>query len=69
LVLEAAAANKIIMKNGKAVGVQLQEGRVLNAKVVISSLDPHTTFLDLVGGENLPETDGKGECRALEVCG
>ena len=56
LVLEAAAASKIIMKNGKAVGVQLQEGRVLNAKAVISSLDPHTTFLDLVGGDSLPGT-------------
>ncbi|MFA5368305.1 MAG: NAD(P)/FAD-dependent oxidoreductase, partial [Dehalococcoidia bacterium] len=45
LVLEAAAATKIIMENGKAAGIELQEGRTLKAKVVISSLDPQTTFL------------------------
>jgi len=56
MVLEAAAATKIIMKDGKACGVELEEGRTLNAKAVISSLDPHTTFLDLVGNDNLPGT-------------
>jgi phytoene dehydrogenase-like protein len=56
LVLEAAAANKIIMQNGKAVGIELAEGRTLKSKVVISSLDPQTTFLDFVGEKNLPGT-------------
>ncbi len=42
------------MQNGKAIGVETLEGRTLKAKSVISSLDPHTTFLDLVGGDNLP---------------
>jgi phytoene dehydrogenase-like protein len=54
LVLEAAEATKIIMENGRVAGVELAEGRTLRSNVVISSLDPHTTFLDLVGGENLP---------------
>jgi phytoene dehydrogenase-like protein len=56
LVLEAAKATKIVMENGRVAGVELMEGRTLRSKVIISSLDPHTTFLDLVGGENLPGT-------------
>ena len=47
--------NNIIMQNGTVKGVELWEGRTLHSNVVISSLDPHTTFLDLVGSENLPE--------------
>ncbi len=57
LILEAAGVDKIIMQNGRAVGVQLaHEGRVLRAKAVMSTLDPHTTFLDLVGREHLPDS-------------
>ncbi len=56
LVLEAAEATKIIMENGHVAGVELKEGRTLRSKVIVSSLDPHTTFLDLVGGEKLPGT-------------
>ena len=56
VILDMCAVNKIIMENGKAVGVETLEGRTLKAKAVISSLDPHTTFLDLVGGDNLPGT-------------
>jgi len=56
LVLEAAEATKIIMENGHVAGVELAEGRTLRSKVIVSSLDPHTTFLDLVGGEKLPGT-------------
>lgn len=55
LILEAATVDKIIMENGRAAGVHLMhEDRVLRAKVVMSTLDPHTTFLDLVGPEHLP---------------
>jgi len=53
-ILEDAQATKIIMQNGRVAGVELAEGRTLRSKVVMSTLDPHTTFLDLVGGENLP---------------
>jgi len=53
-ILEAAEARKVIMQNGSVAGVELLEGRTLKSKVVISSLDPHTTFFDLVGKENLP---------------
>ncbi len=55
LILEAAPVEKILMEGGRAVGVQIaHEGRVLKAKAVMSTLDPHTTFLDMVGEDQLP---------------
>jgi phytoene dehydrogenase-like protein len=53
-IVDAAEVSEILMENGRAVGVRLAEGRILRSKVVMSTLDPHTTFLDLVGAENLP---------------
>jgi phytoene dehydrogenase-like protein len=53
-ILDSSQVNKISMQNGCVSGVELWEGRTLNSKVVISSLDPHTTFLDLLGAEKLP---------------
>jgi phytoene dehydrogenase-like protein len=53
-IVDAAEVKEILMENGRAVGVRLAEGRILRAKVVMSTLDPHTTFLDFVGAENLP---------------
>jgi phytoene dehydrogenase-like protein len=53
-ILDASQVNKISMQNGVVSGIELWEGRTLHSKVVISSLDPHTTFLDLIGTENLP---------------
>jgi len=55
LILEAAGVDKILMENGRVAGVHIQEGRTLRSKVVMSTLDPHTTFLDLVGAEHLPK--------------
>lgn len=56
LILEAAAVEKILIENGQAVGVELaHEGRTIRAKAVMSTLDPHTTFLDLVGEAHLPD--------------
>jgi phytoene dehydrogenase-like protein len=55
LILEAAGVDQILMEHGRAVGVHItHEDRVLRAKVVMSTLDPHTTFLDLVGEQHLP---------------
>jgi phytoene dehydrogenase-like protein len=56
IILDACSVNKINIENGKAVGVETKEGRTLKAKTILSTLDPHTTFLDLVGGDNLPGT-------------
>ena len=56
LILEHAPVTKIMMQNGNVAGVELAEGRTLRSKVVMSTLDPHTTFLDMLGAEHLPET-------------
>jgi phytoene dehydrogenase-like protein len=40
---------------GKTItGVELKSGETITAKVVLSSLDAHATFLNLAGEENLP---------------
>jgi len=53
-ILDAAEVTSIIIENGRVAGVRIAEGRTLRSRVVMSSLDPHTTFLDLVGTTNLP---------------
>src|SRR4030042_1540291 len=54
IVLENCAATNILMENGRAAGVQTDDGLTLTHKVALSSLDPHSTFLDLVGRDNVP---------------
>jgi phytoene dehydrogenase-like protein len=55
MILEAAEATKILMNNGHVEGVLIgNEERTLKAKVVMSTLDPQTTFFDLVGKDKLP---------------
>jgi phytoene dehydrogenase-like protein len=57
LILEAATVDNIIVENGRVAGVELgHEGRTLRGKVVMSTLDPQTTFVDLVGEEHLPDS-------------
>ncbi|MEE8372999.1 MAG: NAD(P)/FAD-dependent oxidoreductase [Dehalococcoidia bacterium] len=53
-IVDAAEVTNIIMESGRAVGVEIAEGRTLRGKAIMSTLDPHTTFLDLVGAENVP---------------
>jgi phytoene dehydrogenase-like protein len=48
------AASKILVKDGEAAGVVLENGGYYTADVVASSLDPRQTFTNLVGDENLP---------------
>lgn len=43
------------VNGGSASGVVLENGDVINAKVVISSVDPHRTFLKMVGEKDLPD--------------
>ncbi len=46
---------EIIVESGKAVGVKLADGRILRAKHgVVSSLNPHQTFIDLMKDDTLP---------------
>lgn len=48
-----APVAKLLMKNGKAEGVVLQNGDEIRAKQVLSNLDPRSTFMGLVGEEHL----------------
>jgi len=45
---------KIIIKNGQAKGVVLENGDEIYADVVSSSVDPRLTFMRMVGPEHLP---------------
>jgi phytoene dehydrogenase-like protein len=46
---------KIILKNGQAKGVVLENGDEFYAEAISSSVDPRLTFMKMVGAENLPE--------------
>src|ERR687894_173948 len=50
-----AGVEKITLKQGRAVGVRLQNGDEIQADVISSSVDPRLTFFGLVGEEHLPE--------------
>ncbi len=45
---------KILVKNGRACGVALQDGEELSANVVSSSVDPHLTFEKFLDPSELP---------------
>ena len=49
----AAPVARIMVANDRAVGVQLDSGEQIEADCVISSADPRTTFLKLLGPEHL----------------
>ncbi|MFH1775765.1 MAG: NAD(P)/FAD-dependent oxidoreductase [Chloroflexota bacterium] len=52
----AVRPKRIIVSDGRATGVELDDGRVYEAaKAVVSTIDTHQTFLKLVGAENLDE--------------
>ena len=47
---------RIIVENGEAKGVETDDGTIYKAeKAVVSTIDPHQTFLKLVGESNLDE--------------
>ncbi|MBU2193427.1 MAG: NAD(P)/FAD-dependent oxidoreductase, partial [Alphaproteobacteria bacterium] len=45
--------DKILVENGRAVGVELAGGEQLRAATIVSAINPATTFLDLVGPREL----------------
>lgn len=51
----SAAVKHIVIKNGKATGVALENGDEYEAKLVISNCDPALTFKKLVGEQHLDE--------------
>ncbi|RAR71518.1 phytoene desaturase family protein [Flavobacterium aciduliphilum] len=44
---------KIIIQNNKAIGVKIKDGATIYAKNIISNADPSTTYLKLIGKENI----------------
>jgi phytoene dehydrogenase-like protein len=49
-----SAVREVIVRNGAATGVVLENGDEIGATLVASSLDPRQTFMNLVGEEHLP---------------
>ncbi|MFQ5496161.1 MAG: phytoene desaturase family protein, partial [Phycisphaerae bacterium] len=48
-----AGVERVLVENGEARGVVLENGDELRARMIVSGLDPHRTFLRLVGDEHL----------------
>jgi len=63
-----AGVSQLIVKNGRAVGVALEAGEELYAKVIVSGLDPKRTFLKLVDSKELP-TDFLDDIRRFKIRG
>jgi phytoene dehydrogenase-like protein len=45
----------ILLKNGRAVGVVLENGDEIRANVISSSVDPRLTFMKMIGEQHLPD--------------
>lgn len=50
----ASPVKRIMVQNGKAIGVELKNNEKITATAVISNLDANATFIGMVGEENLP---------------
>jgi phytoene dehydrogenase-like protein len=53
-IMTETPVSQIVVKNGRAVGVALENGDEFEANVVVSGLDPKQTFLNLMGSSDLP---------------
>ena len=53
-IMTEASVEKVIVKNGRAVGVALENGDEYNSNIVISGLDPKLTFLKMLDEPDLP---------------
>ena len=62
----SAKVKRILVENGKAVGVEMENGERLKAGLVVSNADPRSTFLDLVGA---PELDASFAQRVTQIRG
>src|ERR1700751_2134222 len=59
---------KIIVKNGRAVGVALANGDEIYGKIISSSVDPRHTFIEFIDNANLP-TDFLDEVKRYKFRG
>ena len=51
---DAPVSRIAVNSHGRAVGVELDDGSLVRARAVVSNAHPTTTYLDLVGEEQLP---------------
>jgi len=49
-----APVSKVLVSNGRATGVVLENGDYVLADTILSSVDPRLTFMKMVGSEHLP---------------
>jgi len=63
-----APVERLLVESGRAVGVVLANGDEIRAKAVVSGVDPHLTFLKLVGEEHL-EPGFAAEIRRFKMRG
>ena len=54
ILTNAPVERLLLNRSGEASGVVLENGDTVNAKVVVSGLDPHRTYFKLAGQDNLP---------------
>jgi phytoene dehydrogenase-like protein len=49
-----SSVKRVVVEDGKAIGVELKSGEKIRSRVVLSNLDAFASFIRLVGEENLP---------------
>ena len=54
LIRTGAEVRRVLVRGGRAVGVELADGTTVESRVVLSNADPKRTFLGLVGETHLP---------------
>jgi len=54
-ILTGHEVQQILIEGKRAIGVRLKDGQELTGKVVISNIDAHHTFSDLLGEDHLPK--------------
>jgi len=63
-----AGIARILIKNGRATGVALENGDEIHAGVIASSVDPHRTFLKMIEPDHLPD-EFRAEVRRYKLRG
>ena len=52
---EASPVRRVVIQGGRATGVELLDGSVVQGRQIISNAHPITTYKELIGEENLPD--------------
>src|SRR6185369_65888 len=63
-----AGVARVLVRNGRAYGVALNDGEEIHARVVISSADPKITFLKLIDAGELDE-EFRGDIQKIRIEG